>query len=100
MAIKEVTTKVVKLGEDLAIPLPAKFYDGTGLKEGAEVKISYTKSGQFEMKLLLGEDEKRYCQICGKRRGKYTCNMCGLVACSNCFWEFGMLCSRCMKKKK
>jgi hypothetical protein len=100
MAIKEVSVEVVKQGDDLAILLPAKFYEDTGLEEGTKIKIAYTKRGHFEVKVELGEGEKAYCQICGKRWGKYTCNMCGLTACSNCFWEFGQLCGNCMKKKK
>ena len=100
MALKEVTAEVVKVGDDLAIPLPANFYEGTGLEEGSKIKIIYKSSGHFEVKLMLKEGEKQYCQICGKRMGKHTCNICGSISCSNCFWEFGQLCSNCMKKKK
>ena len=98
MALKEVKTEVIKVGKNLAIPLPVGFCDGTALKEGSELKIVYTKLGNFEIHMTDRSAGNLSCYICGRRTGKHTCSQCGGITCSNCFWEMGDLCKNCINK--
>ena len=99
MSLKEAKTEVKKVGDNLVIPLPADFCEGTELKDGCELKIVYTKRGHFEVRVTKLEEGEIKCQICGKRKGKHICSNCGIQACSNCFWEWGNMCHNCIKNK-
>ena len=98
MPTKEIKTEVIRLADNLAIPLPIAFCEGTTIKEGAELKIVRTKRGRFEIQVMDIEKEKIPCEICLNRPGKYTCSKCGKLACANCFWEWGNLCNKCIKR--
>jgi late competence protein required for DNA uptake (superfamily II DNA/RNA helicase) len=98
MSIKEIKTKLVKHNDGLAIILTPEFTDGTLFTDGAD--ISVTRSGnKLQIKLEDLESKKISCQLCGQHHGKYTCTLCGTIACPNCFWELGRLCKKCMSKK-
>jgi len=92
MALKEIKTEVIELKEYLAIPLPLGFCEGTALKKGSELKITYTKRGNFEVRISKPTTGHTLCQICNKRSAKSTCKQCGSIVCSSCFWEGGNLC--------
>jgi hypothetical protein len=100
MSNKELYTKIVKMGDGLVVPLTDEFVDGTLIAEGVEVSITQKKPNTFQIVLENLGEMKVSCQICGQNNGKYTCTMCGMVACPNCFWELGGLCRKCMKKQK
>ncbi len=100
MALKEVKTEVIKIGDDFAIPLPTTFCEGTTLKEGSEVKVVYTKKGDLEIHITPQNNGETKCQICNQRTAKYMCMQCYTIACSNCFWEYGNLCNKCINKTK
>ena len=100
MAEKEIETDVIKFGDDLAIPLPITFCDGTIIKEGATLKIVPTKVGNFEIRVSQSGKEMIKCQLCDKNVGKYTCTQCGALSCSACFWEMGGMCNKCVAFKK
>jgi hypothetical protein len=98
MVKKEIASKVIKLGEDYAIPLPLEFCNGTTLEEGTELKVIYNERGNLEVQVnkLTGGDVD--CGICSTRKAKYECSNCGTIACSTCFWEWGGLCNKCVKQ--
>ena len=97
MPKKEIKTEVVKHGDGLAISLPKEFYKEVPIEEGTELTIIYQNKGNFEIRIenLIG---KIQCEICQNRPGKYTCTKCGTIACSNCFWEWGNLCNKCINR--
>ena len=98
MALNEIKTEVIKLGNNFAIPLPIAFCEGVNLQEGTALRV-ISKQGKLEIQITDVEDKVKTCQICDSRPGKYTCSICGTFACSNCFWEFGQLCNNCTKRK-
>jgi hypothetical protein len=98
MSLKESKSKIVKHGDDLAILLPKSLVEGTLVQEGQEVTVSRETHNKFKAIIEDLVKDKIACQICSKGQGKYTCSICGIVACSHCFWEFGNLCKNCTKK--
>jgi antitoxin component of MazEF toxin-antitoxin module len=50
MVKKEITTEVIRLGNDFAIPLPVTFCEGTTLEEGTELKVIYNDQGNLVRK--------------------------------------------------
>lgn len=98
MAKKEITTEVIRLGNDFAIPLPVTFCEGTTLNEGTELKIIFNDSGNLEVQVNRLASEELDCQICGQRKARYECAHCHNYACSTCFWEWGGLCNKCTKR--
>ena len=97
MVKKEITTEVIRLGNDFAIPLPITFCQGTTLDEGTELKVIYNDQGNLEVQVNKLTSEELTCQICGQRKARYECSNCHLNACSTCFWEWGGLCNKCTK---
>jgi hypothetical protein len=99
MVTKEISTELIKLGNDFAIPLPVTFCEGTTLQAGTDLKVIYNDRGNLEIQVnqvAAAAEEK--CQICNSSKARYQCSHCKTRACSNCFWEWGGLCNKCAKQ--
>jgi antitoxin component of MazEF toxin-antitoxin module len=95
MTDRELVTDIRRMGNDLAIILPASFCSGTTLKDGAEIKIVFNDRNNLEIQVNREVSKEGSCQICGQRTARYECFNCHTEACSNCFWEWGGLCNKC-----
>ena len=98
MVEKEISTELIKLGNDFAIPLPKTFCDGTTLEEGVDLKVVYNERGNLEVQVNRVLQQEQMCEMCGRSKARYECSYCHVHACSSCFWEWGGLCNKCTKK--
>lgn len=95
MADKEIITKVYKVGDELMIPVPKEFSEGTTVKNEAEIKLIINERGNIEAQANKIVAKEVKCRICEWEPAKFKCTHCGKEACSKCFQEWGGLCKDC-----
>ena len=96
---KRYKIKLKQTGNIARVVIPIEILAATKLADQDPLIVFVNEKGNIELEPEEKKEGAAKCMVCNKLAAKHKCINCGRLACSNCFWELGGLCRKCVKTK-